>query len=252
VSGIASVAGSSSFATVKVASGVWLDSRLALWHESQRWLAVSDLHFGYELNRNRHGGLYPLWGMDTVEHRMRELIAHYQPARVILVGDVMDGSGSVDETLTLVERLSKVCELICIMGNHDSPVLRRKSGFVESHMEEGFYFHHGHRMAEMYGWLAPEERHCIHITGHLHPAYLFSDGAGLRLKMPAFMQARFDFPGDETATSPECWVLPAFSPWASGARVPKSNDGTQIYAVHRTRIMRVSEGPAWESESRSG
>ena len=252
VSGIASVTGTSSFATAKVAPEVWLDSRLALWHETQRWLAVSDLHFGYELNRNRHGGLYPLWGMHTVEQRLRELITHYQPARLILVGDVMDGTGSADETLALVARIAKECELICIMGNHDAPVLRRASGFVESHMEEGFYFHHGHRMAEMYGWLAPEERHCIHITGHLHPAYLFSDGAGLRLKMPAFMQARFDLPTDETESAPpECWVLPAFSPWASGARIPKTNDGTQLYAVHRTRIMCVTGSSAQENQGRS-
>ncbi len=222
-----------------MAEGVWLDSRLALWHETQRWLAVSDLHFGYELNRSRSGGLYPMWGMHTVESRLRELIAHYQPSRLILVGDVMDGTGSVDETLALVARLSGVCELICIMGNHDSPVLRRASGFVESHMEEGFYFHHGHRMAEMYAWLAPEDRHCIHITGHLHPAHVFADGAGLRVKLPAFVQSRIEFSSPAEREGAECWVLPAFSPWASGSRLPKPGEGTQLYAVHRTRIMRV-------------
>ncbi|MDB6073660.1 MAG: hypothetical protein JWO89_1300, partial [Verrucomicrobiaceae bacterium] len=28
-----------------------LDSRRALYHEEQCWLAVADIHFGYELNR---------------------------------------------------------------------------------------------------------------------------------------------------------------------------------------------------------
>lgn len=218
---------------------MWLDSRLALWHERQRWLAVSDLHFGYEINRNRHGGLYPMWGMSSIETRLRELIASYQPARLILVGDVMDGSGSVEETLALLHRLAEVCELVCIMGNHDAPVLRRASGFVESHAEEGFLFHHGHRMAEICGWLQDEERNSIHITGHMHPAHLFTDGAGLRLKVPAFMQSHVDLPFTPKESAPPCWVLPAFSPWASGMRLPRSGMAASVYAVHRKRILRV-------------
>jgi uncharacterized protein len=31
------------------AKNVLLDARLALFHEREKWLAVADLHFGYEL-----------------------------------------------------------------------------------------------------------------------------------------------------------------------------------------------------------
>jgi hypothetical protein len=42
------------------------------------------------------------------------------------------------------------------------------------------------------------------VIGHHHPSATVRDGAGLRLKLPAFVQQG------------RCWILPAFSPWASG------------------------------------
>jgi hypothetical protein len=36
---------------IEVAHNVILDRRLALFHECQGWLAVADLHFGYELSQ---------------------------------------------------------------------------------------------------------------------------------------------------------------------------------------------------------
>ena len=41
---------------------VILDSRLALYGKRGRWLAVSDLHYGYEIRRRARGGLWPMWG----------------------------------------------------------------------------------------------------------------------------------------------------------------------------------------------
>src|SRR5438045_9128868 len=34
-----------------VADEILLDGRLALFHQRERWLAVADLHFGYELSQ---------------------------------------------------------------------------------------------------------------------------------------------------------------------------------------------------------
>ncbi len=48
---------------VAIAPNVLLDGRLALFHEVERWLAVADLHFGYELSQRAAGRLMPLWGM---------------------------------------------------------------------------------------------------------------------------------------------------------------------------------------------
>lgn len=241
VGGTPSVTESAKFATAKVASDVVLDSRLALWHETQRWLACSDLHFGHELKQRALGGLFPLWGMEDIETRLRALLAHYEPRKLILVGDIMDFAGSVDETLALVAGLSRECEVVCIAGNHDHPALQRCSGFVRSHTEEGFLFHHGHFLGEMCATLpdGPEER--THITGHLHPAHVFTDGAGLKLKLPAFVQTSTRQLNPGVAQDAPCWVLPAFSPWASGTRIAQAGAGTRIHALHPRRILSPAE-----------
>ncbi len=187
---------------------VLLDSRRAIIHTTQGWLAVADIHFGYEVHRAKQGALLPGFGMPQIEQALRELIADHLPRRLILVGDIMDGSGSAEETLKLLESLQPhVAEIICIFGNHDRAVLRKNWPFVETHRESGFLFSHGHHFKMVESTATEADR--VHITGHEHPAVQLRDGAGLRLKLPALVR-------EKITGSRERWVLPAFSPWAAG------------------------------------
>ena len=69
----------SRFATAKVGNGCLLDSRRALYHETQNWLAVADVHFGYELNRARqHGALPPQWGMASASWNCCAITARHR------------------------------------------------------------------------------------------------------------------------------------------------------------------------------
>src|SRR4051795_2225353 len=95
-----------------VAPRVLLDGRLALFHEAQRWLAVADLHFGYELSQRAAGRLVPMWGMSTVEERLRVLIADYEPRHLVIVGDVVHDRAATAEARELINRLRTLCELI--------------------------------------------------------------------------------------------------------------------------------------------
>jgi len=259
-----SLADADNFATVKVALDVLLDSRLALYHQTQRWLAVADLHFGYELRQRAQGGLFPLWGMDEMEARLLGLLQTYSPSRLILCGDIMDFHGSHAETLGLIRRLRRQLPVICILGNHDRPPLRQSGDFVEFHREEEFLFHHGHRFGRVSGQ-CPSDLSSIHITGHFHPAHTLTDGAGLRLKLPAFVQeyrapvadaalesgASEDSPRHGLEEPPQSshaadafqhWILPAFSPWAGGGR-PRQYSGKQrVYPIHPQRILRMPLG----------
>ncbi len=60
-----------------------LDARLALYHRTERWLAVADVHFGYELSQRAVGALFPMWGMDTIEARLTALLDDYRPDRLV-------------------------------------------------------------------------------------------------------------------------------------------------------------------------
>lgn len=180
---------------IAVAKDILLDGRLAVFHQQQGWLAVADLHFGYELSQRSAGRLMPMWGMSSVEHRLDELIRDYCPRQLLILGDVVHDRSAAAEARLLIERLSALCEVVTLAGNHDRR-LGSTLTLQESWQTEGFHFHHGHCAAETPGR--------TQIIGHHHPTGTVRDGAGLRLKLPAFVQQG------------NCWILPAFSPWAAG------------------------------------
>lgn len=174
-----------------------LDARLAIYHRVERWLAVADVHFGYELSQRAAGAMFPLWGMASVETRLGALLDDYQPERLIIAGDFVHDRTARDPGLALLARLRTRCAVVLVAGNHD------RRAFAAEEMQaacvtERFCFHHGDNAPP------PEGAGRRVVIGHHHPAGVLSDGAGVSLKLPAFVQ---------TATE---WVLPAFSPWAAG------------------------------------
>jgi metallophosphoesterase superfamily enzyme len=190
---------------VLVAPDVLLDSRLALFHRAERWLAVADLHYGYELSLRAVGALTPLWGMDEIEARLRALLAEYRPAQLVLCGDLVHSRASRDEFRALLGRLrahpdGDGCEMIPLAGNHDRRAFN-VGELRDSFGTPAFFFHHGDQPAD---GAAVGNR--TEILGHYHPAATLSDGAGFQTKLPAFIQA----------SAGRRWILPAFSPWAAG------------------------------------
>ena len=120
-------------AFAEIGEGLVLDGRLALVDPVARWLAVSDLHFGYEANRRRDGGLWPMWGMETIASRLESLVRDWQPETLVLVGDVVDGSAAPDEAIAWLTRVQDLApRLILIEGNHDRGPIRREFDWVAS------------------------------------------------------------------------------------------------------------------------
>lgn len=207
---------------VFVSENVLLDGRLALFHERERWLAVADLHFGYELSQRATGNLFPLWGMQSIEKRLCDLLGDYDPVQLILLGDLVHDKTAAAEFSALAERLRKHCDVVLIAGNHDRHLNRHDFTLVESWRSNGFFFHHGH--------CANAPKDTIQIIGHHHPAGVVRDGAGLHLKLPAFVQRG------------NCWIIPAFSPWAGG--VEWREEQSQIWLCSPERILRIDQPEA--------
>lgn len=205
-----------------VADEILLDGRLALFHQTERWLAVADLHFGYELSQRAAGRLVPMWGMASISERLTRLVEEYQPRRLIVLGDLVHDKTAAREAAELLRDLATRCEVVVVAGNHD----RQLSGHVEmieSLETERFHFHHGH--------CAVETTHRIQIIGHHHPAAVITDGAGLRLKCPAFVQQS------------GCWIMPAFSPWASGTRWTP-DDTSRVWLCTEDRVFALPQKEA--------
>lgn len=204
---------------VYVAEDVLLDGRLALFHEKENWLALADLHFGFELSQRAAGNLFPLWGMQTIEERLCDLLGEYDPGRVILLGDLVHDRSGGEGLWQLISKLRADREVILIAGNHDRHLPKGDVDLVPSWQSNGFLFHHGD--------CPNEPADSIQVIGHHHPAGVVRDGAGLRLKLPAFVQQQ------------SCWIMPAFSPWAGGAIWPDHDEKTRIWLCSPERILEI-------------
>ena len=235
------------FPTVaRVATNVLLDSRRALFHETQGWMAVADLHYGHELRLERERPGFEAWDMETCEETLLALIRDHAPTKLILVGDIMDGKSCATHALAFLTRLREaVPELISIKGNHDRPALRKAWNFVETHQEGRYIFTHGHRWTESrwsdvstftrsaLGVMVPDKgRKSVQITGHEHPSMQQKNAAGERKKHPAFVQ-------EQITPLMQRWILPAFSPWAMSHEYRSLHPRLVTWGCSAEKIWRV-------------
>lgn len=212
----------------EIRPGIWLDSRLALWLAPARLLVVADLHWGYTASHRARGNLLPWWGDDHIEHQLAALMADYQPAEVLWLGDVVhaaEGSARAEAFLR-----DSAVPIAHIAGNHDR---RWRRAGAKSATRGAFFFHHGDTAMD-----APAE--CIEVLGHHHPAVSWFDGAGGSLKVPALV------------ASARRLVLPAFSPWAAGTpwRIESGSDEV-LWAVTPRRIFALPRPPSASNLSTS-
>jgi DNA ligase-associated metallophosphoesterase len=205
-----------------IGDDVLLDGRLAIFHQTDHWLAVADLHFGYELSQRAAGRLVPMWGMASISERLTGLVQEYRPRRLIILGDLVHDRTAACEAARLLGELAEHCEVVVVAGNHDRQISAQIE-MVQFLETDRFYFHHGH--------CEVEERGLIQVIGHHHPAAVITDGAGLRLKCPAFVQQA------------GCWIMPAFSPWASGTRwIP--DESSRLWLCTEDRVFPLPEKQA--------
>ena len=200
----------------EVLPGVWLDARRAVYFESLRLLVVADLHWGYAESHRRRGNLVPLWGDEEIEQRLRHLVQDFRPEGMLWLGDslhTVEGRSGADRFLA-----APPVPVSVLAGNHDaswSAVMGR------SLLREGFWFHHGDRAEKR------PAGDVIEVVGHHHPALLWSDGAGGRVKLPLLV------------ASPRRLILPVFSPWAGGAPWRRTAEDETLWAVAPRRIFAI-------------
>lgn len=193
---------------------VWLDSRLALWLERPRLLVAADLHWGYAASHRRQGNLLPLWGDEEIGGRLGRLIADYQPAEMIWLGDSLHTREGRATAEAYLARAS--VPITVLAGNHDRTWKR-----AQRHAErrDPYFFHHGDLETAV-------PSGCLEIVGHHHPSAGWNDGAGGRLKLPALI------------AGPRRLILPAFSPWAAGAPWNgRLQPGERMWGVSPQRIL---------------
>lgn len=185
--------------------GVWLDAQRCVYFEESKTLAVADLHLGYAWAGRAQGQLLPIHRHAPASLRLKALCDHYQPQRVVCLGDVLHRAlpiaGIREELDELCAQVPGSTELWLLLGNHDRGLEKWP---IPTHIRIAKTLPQGRHLF-LHGDVPPPEVDCaLRIIGHEHPAIDLGDGVATFVKYPCFLVA------------PGLLVLPSFSPWTSG------------------------------------
>jgi metallophosphoesterase superfamily enzyme len=207
---------------VEIRPGWRLSAERTLYFPGERTLVIADIHWGYADSHRRAGNLLPLWGDAQLARRLTRVLAHYRPARMIWLGDSLHTPHGARFAEEFLSNMSGEIEVVVLAGNHDRTWSR-----VDAHEYRlgEWLFHHGDRVGNL-------ERQLVEFIGHIHPAISWSDGAGLRLKVPALVEG------------PRRVILPSFSDWSGGATWNgRLEEGERLWLVSPRRIWALPHRP---------
>lgn len=173
----------------------------AVYLPAAETLVVTDLHLG----RAKTAAIEaPLDSAVQIRQRLTALLETYEPARVVLAGDVLDSFDALpDGVEPRLQRILAAIEaggatVIVLRGNHDTMLSTVYDGAIRDRdVLDGTVICHGHELPP-----TDAERYLI---GHEHPA-LRIEG----VKRPCYLFGRGIFEGADVL------VLPAFSRLISG------------------------------------
>lgn len=202
---------------------LWLLPERAVWWPRRSTLLVADLHLGKERALLAEGVVAPEGVLQETLRRLSHLEALLQPARVLVLGDLVHAASGLDaevvETVAAWRRGQRAAwELI--PGNHDAnvPEVPPEWGITlrpEEVLEDGLLLRHDPR---------PDPRGMV-WGGHLHPVVLLR-GALDRMVLPCFLVG--------TARA----VMPAFTRFSRGVRV-EPEAGERVYALAGGAVVEV-------------
>jgi len=168
-------------------------------------LVAADLHIG----RDEASGVeFPLGERADLDERLAALVARYDPAEVVLAGDILHsfagGSRRADRGLrNLLDGVRDAgATPVMVAGNHDGGLREVWDGAVHDayRLADGTVVCHGHE--------PPEASGDRYVVGHDHPAIAIEGD-----RRPCFLWAPDSYRGGDLL------MLPAFTRLAAGVEV---------------------------------
>lgn len=207
---------------------LWLSAEKAIYWENTRSLIISDLHLGKGGHFRRAGIAIPGSVNQNDLHRLFQLIQHFQPTRLLIVGDMFHSSSNVE-----VENFARwrddlpAIEFHLILGNHDilpeisyqRMALKTSMGLFE---ESPFGFIHENDRLHS----SSSEPCSYYFSGHLHPGILLRGTGKQSLRFPCFHFG-----------AQQC-ILPAFGGF-TGLALISPEPGDAIFAIVEKQLMRI-------------
>lgn len=201
--------------TIEVAGEtLQLHAERALYWPRMRWLMLADVHFGKGAVLRRAGVALPTGQTQADLARIDALIAHYDPERLVVLGDLVHGKALADtpwvDDVRRWREFHGALQMVLVAGNHDRHFDAAALGFerVGEWLREA-PFALVHEPCSMPG-------HYV-LAGHVHPGINVQDG-WRKHRLPAF---RF---------GADCGVLPAFGALTGLYETPAGR-GERVVAV---------------------
>jgi DNA ligase-associated metallophosphoesterase len=212
----------------------WLTTDRTMFWEEEKALIVSDLHFGKTGHFRKSGIAVPSKLYKEDLHRLVKQIQYFQPAQLIIVGDMFHSHANLELELFLKWRsdLSEI-RIRLIKGNHD--ILKSdwyaKAGIelsAQTHSVDHFHFVHditdldGNREFAVETANHPD----YFFSGHVHPGIRVYGAGRQSLCFPCF------YFGKKWA------VLPAFSRFTGVAMIHPDTE-EQVFAIVNQELIRL-------------
>ncbi len=173
-----------------------LSAGRALYWPAEKALIIADLHLGKTAHFRAHGLAIPATVLTADLDRLSELIANFQPQKLIIVGDMFHQK-NINTDIEYFRQwrfLFTELEFILIQGNHDklaTAVYEELNITTYKTLSlQGFEFVHEDVSQ------APEG---FTFSGHLHPGVTLKGRGKQALKLPCFVVGKHQL------------LLPAFS-----------------------------------------
>jgi putative SbcD/Mre11-related phosphoesterase len=192
----------------------WVEfARRAAYLPAADALVFADVHAGRDAASDV---ALPLGEREDLLERLRAHLDRFEPARVVVAGDLLHVHGSVPEgvreTVAEVERAvaDAGASLDVLRGNHDT-LLEAVDVDADDDVElgDGTLVCHGHE--------APPEGADCYVVGHQHPAVEIEGQ-----RHPCFLYGPDQYDGADVL------VLPAFTRLAAGTPVESLSDGAAV------------------------
>jgi len=142
----------------------------------KKYLAIADLHIGYEISKRQQGIYVPIQ-KDRYINRIKELKNLTGARELIIVGDVKDSimmptAEEINELISVFQEVSKLFKITIIQGNHDAYIDRILYNFAGFAGSDGLVLKKGKtRIALAHGHARPSDE-CLKseaiILAHLH------------------------------------------------------------------------------------
>jgi len=197
-------------------------------------LVVADLHLGYEEALSERGVYVPPVQLSVIKRLLGLMLDETKASRLVILGDVKHEFGSAlrqewREVLDLFSWLKeRGVRAEVVRGNHDNfliPILRKLE--VPLHdpalVEEGYVMVHGHKPLPPEAYL--EDVRYV-LMGHEHPAVLFRDELGVKMKFKCFLEGEYE--------GKRLVVVPAISPLMPGTEVNVAEPSSLLSPILRS------------------